>query len=409
MATCGRLRLVDQCLRNSPYAIIQRFSSMSTFKASDLRLNLTRHPGPKPEDPNKCVFGKHFTDHMLAVEWNLKTGWGVPVIKPIENISLHPATSVFHYATELFEGMKAYRTVDNRIAMFRPMENMNRMNRTAKRACLPEFDKEELVKCLAELVRVEHEWVPHSTTASLYMRPTMIGTEPSLGVNMSSSALLFCILCPVGPYFDTGSFSPVSLMADPTYIRAAKGGSGAYKLGSNYGPTIRIQQEAIKRGCQQVLWLYGEDHQVTEVGTMNVFVYWINEDGEKELATMPLGEGIVLPGVTRSSLIELAHEWNEFKVTERIITMADITNALNENRMLEMFGAGTACVVCPIDKILYMDQTLEIPTMENGPEIASRFYKELTDIQYGRMPHEWSYTVMEDAGKGDVSEARNNF
>uniref|UniRef100_H2ZG12 Branched-chain-amino-acid aminotransferase n=1 Tax=Ciona savignyi TaxID=51511 RepID=H2ZG12_CIOSA len=406
MATCGRLRLLDQCIRKSPCAIIQRFSSSSTFKASALQLTRTRNPVPKPEDPNKCIFGKQFTDHMLTIEWSVKRGWGIPQIKPLENLSLHPATSVFHYATELFEGMKAYRTVDNRIAMFRPMENMERMVRTAKRACLPEFDKEELVKCLAELVRVEHEWVPHSTSASLYIRPTMIGTEPSLGVNMSTKALLYCILCPVGPYFETGSFNPISLMADPRYIRAAKGGSGAYKLGSNYGPTIKIQQEALKRGCQQVLWLYGDDHQVTEVGTMNVFVYWINENGEKELATMPLDKGIVLPGVTRSSLMELAREWNEFKVTERIITMADITKALSENRLLELFGAGTACVVCPVDSILYADNKLKIPTMDNGAKVASRFYKELTDIQYGRTPHEWSYTVMEDAN-GDVSEARN--
>ncbi|XP_076801955.1 branched-chain-amino-acid aminotransferase, cytosolic-like [Clavelina lepadiformis] len=403
MATCGRLRLLDQCARISPFVVVQRFlNGGPSFKASEVEYRFTAHPKPKPANPDKCKFGKHFTDHMLAVEWDSKNGWGTPTIKPIENISLHPATSVFHYATELFEGMKAYRTEDNRIAMFRPMENMKRMERTARRACLPEFDKEELLKCIGELVRVDQEWVPYSNKASLYLRPTMIGTEPSLGVNMSKSALLYCILCPVGPYFETGSFNPVSLMADPRYLRAARGGSGAFKLGSNYGPTIRIQEEAARRGCQQVLWLHGEDHQITEVGTMNVFIYWINEDGDRELATMPLDKGIVLPGVTRMSIMDLAESWGEFKITERVLTMADLTKGLKEKRVLEMFGAGTACVICPIEHILYMDQDLFIPTMENGPEVAGRLYRELTDIQFGRVPHDWSHTVVEEAGNIDV-------
>nr|CAB3225222.1 branched-chain-amino-acid aminotransferase, cytosolic [Phallusia mammillata] len=404
MATCGRLRLIEQGLKTAPFILIRRLASNTSFKAADLQYRFTRHPHAKPENPDECLFGKNFTDHMLAIKWDKDRGWSSPVIKPLENISLHPATSVFHYATELFEGMKAYRTVDNRIALFRPLENMKRMNRTATRACLPTFDEEELMKCIGELVRVDQEWVPYSTKASLYIRPTMIGTEPSLGVNISNSALLYCITCPVGPYFTTGTFNPVSLMADPRFVRAAKGGVGAYKLGSNYGPTIGIQEEALKRGCQQVLWLAGEDHKVTEVGTMNVFIYWINEQGEKELATMPLDEGIVLPGVTRSSLMELGRTWGEFKVVEKIITMNDVIKALNENRLLEMFGAGTACVVCPISRILYMEQDLSIPTMENGPDVASRFYQELTDIQYGRVSHEWSHTVVEDVEGVDAAK-----
>lgn len=376
---------------------IQRCASGSSFKASDLIVDLSNRLNEKPINPEECLFGKQFTDHMLAVEWTRKKGWGIPQIKPLQNISMHPATSTLHYAIQLFEGMKAYRTIDNRIAMFRPMHNMDRMLKTAKRAALPEFDKEEFLKCISELIRVDNEWVPFSTKASLYIRPTFISMEPTLGVNVPNSALLYCILCPVGPYFETGAFEPVSLMADPKYIRAFPGGVGAYKLGSNYGPTIEVQQEAQLRGCQQVLWLYGDDHEVTEVGTMNVFVYWINEEGEKELVTMPLSTGIILPGVTRNSLIELAREWDQFKVSERRFNMGDVKKALNENRLIEMFGAGTACVVCPIDRILYMDEELLIPTMDNGAELSRRFLDVLTDIQYGRVESDWSYTVMDSS------------
>lgn len=398
MATCGRLQLLDQCARLLPRGMIRRaFASSAndtTFRVEDLVYNLkTTDLKAKPENPENCKFGKTFTDHMLSVEWNKKTGWGSPVIQPLQNISLHPATTVFHYATELFEGMKAYRTPTNDVTLFRPQLNMERMLRSAHRACLPAFDGDELLKCLAELVRVEQDWVPNTEAASLYMRPTFIGTEPTLGVDVSGSALLYCIMCPVGSYFSTGTFEAVSLLADPKFVRANKGGFGAFKLGSNYGPTIRVQEEASKRGCEQVLWLYGDDHQITEVGTMNMFIYWMNEDGEKELATMSLEHGIVLPGVTRQSILEMGREWGDFKVSERTVTMTDLVKALNEGRLIEMFGAGTACVVCPVKRILYVDEELFIPNDPNG--LASRFHEGLTAIQYGRVEHEWAYKAVE--------------
>jgi len=369
-----------------------------TFRAEDLEYNLCKKLKQKPEDPDKCKFGKTFTDHMLSVKWDKDNGWANPVIHPLKNISLHPATTVFHYATELFEGMKAYRTPKNEISFFRPQLNMDRMLRSSHKACLPQFDGDEFLKCIAELVRVDQDWVPYSKNSSLYMRPTFIGTDPTLGVDRSTSALLYCILCPVGSYFATGTFEAVSLMADPKFVRAAKGGFGAYKLGSNYGPTIRIQQEAAKLGCEQVLWLYGQDHQITEVGTMNVFVHWYNEKGEKELATMPLGEGIVLPGITRQSILEVSREWGDFKVTEKTLTMADLTRAINEDRLIEMFGAGTACVVCPIKRILYMDQSLYIPTPNES--LALRLYKHLAAIQYGEIDHDWQYLAVKSEKQG---------
>ncbi|XP_042325207.1 branched-chain-amino-acid aminotransferase, cytosolic isoform X1 [Sceloporus undulatus] len=381
-----------------------------SFKAADLIINPSTTLKEKP-DPNGLVFGTVFTDNMLFIEWSLTSGWEAPHIKPLENLSLHPAVSAFHYAVEprglteakllqmlwlneytLFEGMKAYRGVDGKIRLFRPRLNMDRMLRSAVRATLPGFDKEELLECIRKLVEVEKEWVPYSTSASLYIRPTLIGTEPSLGVKKPSKALLYVILSPVGPYFSSGTFNPISLWADPKYVRAWKGGTGDCKLGGNYGSSIYAQREAMELGCQQVLWLYGDEHQITEVGTMNLFLYWRNEDGEEELATPPL-DGIILPGVTRQSILDLARKWEEFKVSERYITMSDLKAALKDNRVKEMFGAGTACVVCPISTILYLGENLHIPTMENGPQIATRFLNQLSDIQYGREDSEWTVVV----------------
>uniref|UniRef100_A0AC11AXU9 Branched chain amino acid transaminase 1 n=1 Tax=Ovis aries TaxID=9940 RepID=A0AC11AXU9_SHEEP len=327
---------------------------VETFKAEDLIITRATILKEKP-DPSTLVFGTVFTDHMLTVEWSLELGWEKPRIKPLQNLSLHPGSSALHYAVEA-------------------------------------FDKKELLECIQQLVKLDEEWVPYSTSASLYIRPTFIGTEPSLGVKKPTKALLFVILSPVGPYFSSGSFNPVSLWANPKYVRAWKGGTGDCKMGGNYGSSLFAQCEAVENACQQVLWLYGEENQITEVGTMNLFLYWINEDGEEELATPPL-DGIILPGVMRQSILDLAHKWGEFKVSERYLTMDDLTTAVEENRVREMFGSGTACVVCPVSTILYKDETIHIPTMENGPKLASRILEKLTDIQYGREESDWTITV----------------
>ncbi|KAG8223538.1 hypothetical protein J437_LFUL004412, partial [Ladona fulva] len=212
----------------------------STFKFSDLEVQLATPEQLKPK-PDELIFGKHFTDHMIQiVHAKSKGGWQVPRIVPFQNISLHPAAKVLHYAFELFEGMKAYRGVDGRIRLFRPHQNMNRMNYSAVSSVLPTFDGDELVKCISRLVEIDQEWVPHSESSSLYIRPTLIGTDPTLGVGPTDSSLLFVVLCPVGPYFASG-FKPVSLLADPKYTRAWPGGCGDSKMGSNYAPTIRVQ------------------------------------------------------------------------------------------------------------------------------------------------------------------------
>ncbi|XP_011139184.1 branched-chain-amino-acid aminotransferase, cytosolic [Harpegnathos saltator] len=367
-----------------------------SFKYADLSVRLANphELRPKPAT-SQLTFGKYFTDHMLKIHYyEALGGWQAPEIMPFENLVLHPAAKVLHYAVELFEGMKAYRGVDGKIRLFRPELNMERMNNSAVRSGLPAFRGDELIKCLSRLISIDQEWVPHSTASSLYIRPTYIGIEPTLGVGVTDSALLYVILSPVGTYFKTtGQQAGVSLLADPKYIRAWPGGCGSSKLGSNYGPTIQVQQEAMDKGLQQVLWLYGEDHQLTEVGTMNIFMVYINDDGRKEMVTPPLS-GLILPGVVRNSLLSIAKEWNQFDVSERNITMKEVIQLLSENRLLEMFGAGTACVVSPISYIQFLDQGLHIPTLEHSEPIYEMLQKHLLDIQYGVIPeHPWSLTI----------------
>ncbi|XP_062299827.1 branched-chain-amino-acid aminotransferase, cytosolic [Scomber scombrus] len=363
-------------------------NSVPSFKASDLVIQLSSTLKAKSD---VFTFGTVFTDHMLTIEWSATEGWQAPLIQPFGNLSLNPACSSLHYGIQLFEGLKAYRGDDNRLRLFRPMLNMNRMANSAKRACLPAFDQSELLECIRRLVEIDQDWVPQSDSASVYIRPTFISTEPTLGVKKPAQALLYVILCPVGAYFNTGG-KGLSLWADPKYTRAWKGGTGDCKMGGNYGCSLSAQYDAVDYGCQQVLWLYGEDHQITEAGTMNIFLHWINEDGDEELATPPL-DGIILPGVTRQSILEITREWDEFKVTERYLTMSQLCCALKQQRVKELFGSGTACMICPIEDIVYQGENLHIPCQEENSQLTSRIAKELTDIQYGRTPSDWTFLV----------------
>ncbi|XP_041820249.1 branched-chain-amino-acid aminotransferase, cytosolic [Chelmon rostratus] len=359
-----------------------------SFKAADLVIQLTSAPKPIVDLP---TFGTVFTDHMLTIEWSAAEGWQAPLIKPFGNLSFHPACSSLHYGIQLFEGLKAYRGDDNRLRLFRPMLNMIRMSKSAKRACLPAFDELELLECIRRLVEIDHAWTPHSDSAGLYIRPTFISTESTLGMKKPTRALLYVIMCPVGPYFNTEA-EALSLWADPKYTRAWKGGTGDCKMGGNYGCSFFAQYEAGDYGCQQVLWLYGDDHQITEAGTMNIFLHWINEDGEEELATPPL-DGIILPGVTRQSVLELTKKWGEFKVTERYLTMSQLCSALKQQRVKELFGSGTSWIICPIGRIVYQGESFLIPAQDKNSQLTSRIAKELTDIQYGRTPSDWTFLV----------------
>jgi len=361
---------------------------------SQLTIERTTDPKPKYTDKSKILFGHTFTDHMLEVDWDRSTGWTAPRIVPFQNLSMHPASSCMHYGLQAFEGMKAFKGVDGKVRMFRPMENMARLNSSHEYLFFPSFQGDQMCECIKELVRVDSDWIPEGEGYSVYIRPTSISTSPALGVASASHVKVFVVLCPVGPYYPTG-FAPVNLLADPQYIRAWPGGAGRCKVGGNYAPGIGIGAQAQKRGFQQVLWLFGDDYQVTEVGTMNQFFYWKKPDGSgNELITAPLHMETILPGVTRDSVLRLAREWNEFEVSERVYTMHEVIDAIEKGRMIEAFGTGTAAVVSPVRNIHFNGVDYPIPLDPSDPsaksgKLTGAVWNAVTDIQYGRVEHDW--------------------
>ncbi|XP_040578498.1 branched-chain-amino-acid aminotransferase, cytosolic isoform X2 [Lepeophtheirus salmonis] len=362
-------------LKIAPRCIMSR-SYVSGLESSKLQI-VTCCPSQLKSKPrlNQLSFGKIFTDHMLSVSWNHHTGWTSPLIKPLENLSIHPGSKVLHYAQEIFEGLKAFRGIDDKIRLFRPLHNMERMNLSAKRSKLPNFHGTELLQCIRRLLEIEQEWVPHFPGSSLYIRPTLIGTEPALGVNPSNEAKLYVLLCPVGPYFNSVE-EGVNLLADSRFTRSYPGGCGFAKMGCNYAPTLWTQSIASSHNCAQNLWLFGEDHEITEVGAMNIFIYLINrKTGLKELVTPSLEKGLILPGVVRRSIIELSQEIfkNEFVMSEKSINMNELLEALKEERLIEIFGAGTAATICPIKGIHYDGVMHKIP-FENPEKVSNRSY-----------------------------------
>ncbi|KAF3931464.1 hypothetical protein ABW19_dt0203839 [Dactylella cylindrospora] len=382
--------------------LAQRFYSTQPkgtpdIDVSKLTVEATNSP-KKLLDSKDLIFGRNFTDHMLTVEWTAQDGWLAPRITPYQNLSLDPATCVLHYAFTCFEGMKAYKDSSNRIRLFRPDRNMRRLNRSSARIALPTFSNQTLIDLISKFVKLEERFIPKEKGYSLYLRPTMIGTQKTLGVGPPGSALLYVIASPVGPYYPTG-FKAVTLEATEYAVRAWPGGVGDRKLGANYAPCILPQMDAAKRGFQQNLWLFGEEGYVTEVGTMNMFVAWINEDGVKELITAPL-DGTILEGVTRESILGLAREKltsEGWQISEKKYTMAQVKKAADEGRLLEAFGAGTAAVVSPVKGITWRGEDIKIPLLpgkETG-ELAQKFWDWMTAIQYGEVENEWSYVVPE--------------
>lgn len=268
---------------------------------------------------------------MLTVDWSINQGWKAPEIVPFGDLSIHPAASSLHYALELFEGMKAYIDEQGQIRLFRPDMNMKRLNNSARRLLLPEVDEEKAIKLLGELLKIDKSWIPSKMGYSLYIRPTLISTTPFLGVAPPTDAKFYIICSPVGPYYPTG-FAPVKLLADPKYVRAWPGGTGNVKTGGNYAMSIGPAREAALKGYQQLLWLFGEEHYCTEVGTMNQFWLWKNKQGEEELITAPL-DGTILPGVTRDSVIQLAKSWG-VTVKEEPYTIHQVIDAIKEGMFI---------------------------------------------------------------------------
>jgi branched-chain amino acid aminotransferase len=332
---------------------------------------------------------------MLTIEWTQKDGWLDPKITPYQNLSLDPATCVFHYAFECFEGMKAYKDKAGQIRLFRPDKNMARFNKSSARIALPTFSSTALIDLIARFAKLEQRFIPDQHGYSLYLRPTMIGTQRTLGVGSPGSALLYVIASPVGPYYPTG-FKAVSLEATDYAVRAWPGGVGNMKLGANYAPCIVPQLDAAKRGFQQNLWLFGEEEFVTEVGTMNFFAAIKNkETGQKELLTAPL-DGTILEGVTRDSILGLAREKlvpEGWKVVERKFTITEMYEASLDGRLLEAFGSGTAAVISPVRSIGWRGKTVNcgLSEHEESGEIAQKMKDWIEARQYGDEESDWSY------------------
>ncbi|KAH8904390.1 branched-chain-amino-acid aminotransferase [Coniochaeta sp. PMI_546] len=400
----GALRTTpSRLLQGAVYQNVRQYSikldAAATTKPRDIepsRLVVQKTETPKPlQKPEDLVFGATFTDHMLTVEWNKSSGWLEPHITPYQNLSLDPATCVFHYAFECFEGMKAYKDSKGQIRLFRPDKNMARFNKSAARIALPNFEPAALIDLIAQFAKLESRFIPEQKGYSLYLRPTMIGTQKTLGVGPPGSALLYVIASPVGPYYPTG-FKAVSLEATDYAVRAWPGGVGDSKLGANYAPCIVPQREAMSRGFQQNLWLFGKEEYVTEVGTMNLFAAIKNkETGQKELVTAPL-DGTILEGVTRDSVLALARERlvpEGWAVSERKFTMRELDEAAQEGRLVEVFGAGTAAIVSPVRAISWKGKLVHcgLKDHEEAGEIALRMKNWMEAIQYGDEEHEWSY------------------
>ena len=350
-----------------------------------IRYELSETRKKKP-DEGKLGFGKYFTDHMFMMNYSPEEGWHDARIVPYQNLSLDPACMVFHYAQEMFEGLKAYRTPDGSVQLFRPQKNIERMNHTNERMCIPQVDPDDALEAIRALVKVEADWVPHAEGTSLYIRPFIIATDVMLGVHPSKTYLFLIILSPVGSYYPQG-IAPVKIFIEREYVRAVRGGTGFAKVGGNYACSLIGQEKAEKLGYAQVLWLDGIEHKyVDEVGAMNVFFVI---DGV--VVTPSIVEGSILPGVTRDSCIALLRSLG-YKVEERKVSVKELEEAYRAGTLDEAFGTGTAAVISPIGELNDNGYKMEINGGKIGP-IAQILYDTLTGIQWGRLPDKNGWIV----------------
>jgi len=336
----------------------------------------------KPDNGN-LGFGSSFTDHMFVMEYDEDRGWHNQRICPYQDFALDPAAMVLHYGQAIFEGLKAYHGKDGNIFLFRPEDNLKRMNISATRMCMPNVDLNDVMAGLRKLLAIEQDWIPQGQGTSLYIRPTMIATEAGLGVRPANRYLFFIILSPVGAYYREG-FNPVKIFVTDEYVRAVTGGVGNAKTAGNYAASIMAAVKAQKKGFTQVLWLDAiERKYIEEVGTMNIF-FKIND----EIITPPLS-GSILPGITRESVITLTRGWG-LKVCERRITIDEVFAAADDGSLQEVFGTGTAAIISPVGSLSYRDKTCTVNNGNTG-ELAHRLFQELQNIQYGMTPEPYGW------------------
>ncbi|MFU8768905.1 MAG: branched-chain amino acid aminotransferase [Desulfotignum sp.] len=342
-----------------------------------MEISVTRvaKAGTRPKDED-LGFGTVFTDHMFVMEYAAEKGWHDPRIEPFAPFPLSPASMVFHYGQAIFEGLKAYKTPDKKIQLFRARDNFERLNRSARGLCIPEVDVAFVMGALKQLLRLEKDWIPETLGTSLYIRPFIIATDPFLGVRSSFTFKFFIILCSVGAYY-AGGLAPVKIWVSTDHVRAVPGGVGEFKTAGNYAASLNAGEIAKKQGYAQVLWLDAlERKYIEEVGAMNIFFLI---DGE--LVTPNL-TGSILPGITRFSVIDLAKKWG-MTVSERKISIDEVLAAHDSGRLAEVFGSGTAAVISPVGEIRYGDRVLHIGDGKPG-RVAMKFYDALTAIQYGK-------------------------
>ncbi len=351
---------------------------------SNFTFEKTTQPKEKP-DPNNLAFGQIFTDHMFIMNYDEGEGWHDGRIVPYAPLSLDPAAVVFHYGQEMFEGLKAYKTPEGKIQLFRPDMNAKRTNLTNDRLCIPFIDEDLYVEAVKALVATDADWIPEKEGTALYIRPFIIATEPFLGVRASKNYLFIIILSPVGPYYP-GGLTPTKLYVEDQFVRATKGGTGEAKCGGNYACGLKAQTLAYEKGFEQILWLDGVERKyVEEIGTSNAF--FVIDD---EVITAPL-DGTILPGITRDSVIHLLKD-EGYKVSERKITIDEVFEAAKTGRLTEVFASGTAAVISPVGELSYMGERIVIHGGAIGP-IAQKLYDTLSGIQTGHLADPYGWVV----------------
>ncbi len=334
--------------------------------------------------PEELVFGRNFAPHVFEIDYSEEDGgWLNPTIKEFENLSVSPAAMALHYGQAIFEGLKAYKQENGRIVLFRPDKNIERMNRSAARLCMPELDPDLVLEGMKKLVYLDKEWIPTKPGHSLYLRPLMFATDPFLGVRPAATYKFIIMLSPVGPYYPEG-FKPVPIMSTDKYVRAVRKGVGDCKTAGNYAASLLAQKEAKAEGYSQVLWLDAiEQKYLEEVGTMNIFVHF-----KDEVAT-PMLTGSILPGVTRMSTLQILRDWG-YNVNERMIDIEEIVNGYDNGNLIELFGTGTAAVISSVSRLKFNDKILQFSETEAG-ELGTKLYSAITGIQYGRTEDKYGW------------------
>jgi branched-chain amino acid aminotransferase len=351
-------------------------------------LSITLAPDNRKREkphPDEMGFGIFYSSHMFLMDWHEDRGWHGARIEPYRPLTLDPAAMVLHYAQAAFEGFKAYPAKDGRILLFRPELNLARMNDSMRRICVPPIDEAFVLSAVKKLISIDRDWIPTGRGQSLYIRPTVIATEPHIGVRPAKHYLFYVIMSPVGAYYKEG-FSPIKILVEENYVRSAVGGLGGAKAAANYAASLLAAEEAHRRGWTQVLWLDAAHRKyVEEVGTMNIF--FVIDD---TLVT-PALTGSLLAGITRRSVLELAERWG-MKTEQRPVPIDEVTEAAEGGRLTEMFGSGTAAIISPVNEFCYKDVPYVLPAPQPGP-VSVDLFETLLAIQYGEQEDPFGWIV----------------